>query len=216
MPRSAARFAFRLPFAHDRGVLTRRQKQLLDYLRRYLDAHGYAPTLAEIGRHLRLGSVATVHKHLRNLERRGLIRRLPHRSRALELVAETRAVAVPLLGEVAAGAPIEPVEVRETVALPEALLGRGETFALRVRGDSMVGDGILDGDLIVVEARPDAPDGATVVALVDGEATVKRLYRERGGRVRLVPANERLAPIVAAADRVQVRGVVIGLLRRYR
>src|SRR5579875_3299948 len=195
MPWSAAGFAFRLPFAHDCGVLTRRQKQLLDYLRRYIDARGYAPTLAEIGRHLRLGSVATVHKHLRNLERRGVVRRLPHRSRALELVAETRAVAV--------GAPIEPVEVRETVALPEELLGRGETFALRVRGDSMVGDGILDGDLIVVEARPDAPDGATVVALVDGEATVKRLYRERGGRVRLMPANERLAPLVAAADRVQ-------------
>jgi len=197
-------------------VLTRRQKQLLDYLRRYINGRGYAPTLAEIGRHLRLGSLATVHKHLRNLEREGLVRRLPHRSRALELVPGARAVTVPLLGEVAAGAPVEPVEVRETVALPEELLGRGETFALRVRGDSMIGDGILDGDLVVVEARADAPDGATVVALVGGEATVKRLYRERGGRVRLVPANERLAPIVAAAEDVVVRGVVVGLLRRYR
>ena len=192
-------------------MLTKRQKELLDFLRAYIAEHGYAPTLDEIGRHFALGSLATVHKHLTNLEP-------PDATLPLELTevpAAGAAVAVPLLGRVAAGAPIEAVEVPETVTLPEELLGRGETFALRVRGDSMIGEGILDGDLIVVESRPDAENGATVVALVRGEATVKKLYRERG-RVRLVPANEKLAPIVARPADVEIRGVVIAVLRRYR
>ena len=198
-------------------MVTKRQKEFLDYLSVYIEAHGYAPTLQEIGRHFALASLATVHKHLRHLEEKGLVRRLSHRSRALELTTRpaVRAVAVRLLGEVAAGAPIEPIEGPETVALPEELLGRGETFVLRVRGDSMVEDGILDGDLIVVEARPNAENGATVVALVRGEATVKKLYRERG-RVRLVPANARLRPMVVRDDDVQVRGRVVAVVRRYR
>jgi repressor LexA len=199
------------------ATVTKRQRQLLDYLGDYIGAHGYAPTLDEIGRHFALGSLATVHKHLTNLERKGLVRRLANRSRALELVPAAsagRAVAVPLLGRVAAGRPMESPEVPETVALPEELLGH-ETFALRVRGDSMVEEGILDGDLIVVDARRHAADGATVVALVRGEATVKKLYRERG-RVRLQPANGRMAPIRARAEDVEIRGVVIALLRRYR
>jgi len=199
-------------------MITRRQKELLEYLREYIDHHGYAPTLEEIGRHFSLSSLATVHKHLQNLERKGRIRRLANHSRALELVPDGgagRAVPVPLLGCVAAGTPIEPVETSETVALPEDLLGRGETFALRVRGNSMVGDGILDGDLVIVEARPEAENGATVVALVRGEATLKKLYRERN-RVRLVPANDSVQPIVARAGDVEIRGVVVAVLRRYR
>jgi repressor LexA len=124
-------------------------------------------------------------------------------------------VSVPLLGTVAAGTPIEPVEQAEATMVPEELLGRGETFALRVRGDSMVGDGILDGDLVIVESRSDAPTGATVVALVRGEATVKRLRHERG-RIRLEPANDRVPPIVADPDEVEIRGVVVAVLRRYR
>jgi repressor LexA len=199
-------------------MLTKRQKQLVDYLKGYIGDHGYAPTLEEIGEHFGLASLATVHKHLLNLERKGYIRRLAHRSRALELTVDRRrprATAVPLLGLVAAGTPIEPVEAPETLALPEELLGRGETFALRVQGDSMIGEGILDGDVIVVEARPEAENGATVVALVRGEATVKKLYRERT-RVRLEPANERLAAIVARPEEVEVRGVVVAVLRRYR
>jgi repressor LexA len=199
-------------------TVTKRQKELLDYLRRHIRDRGYAPTLGEIGRHFGLASVATVHKHLRNLEAKRLVVRDAGRSRALALVPASdtaRAVAVPLLGRVAAGTPIEPVELPETVALPEDLLGRGETFALRVQGDSMVDEGILDGDLIVVEARRQARDGATVVALVRGEATVKKLYRQRG-RVRLQPANDRLKPIVAREDEVEIRGVVIAVVRRYR
>jgi repressor LexA len=198
-------------------VVTRRQRQVLDYVQGYLRRHGYSPSLEEIGRHLGVTSLATVHKHLTRLEGRGAIRRRAHQSRSVEVVpSETGGAApVPLLGRVAAGRPIEPVEVAETVSLPEDLLGRGETFALRVVGDSMIGDGILDGDVVIVETRPDAPNGSTVVALVGGDATVKRFYRRRG-RIDLVPANERVEPIVARPEDVQIRGVVIGLLRRYR
>ena len=199
-------------------MVTRRQRQVLDYVQGYLRRHGYSPSLEEIGRHLGVTSLATVHKHLTRLEDRGAIRRRAHQSRSLEVVGsrEQGGVApVPLVGRVAAGRPIEPVEVAETVSLPEDLLGRGETFALKVVGDSMIGDGILDGDVVIVETRSDAPNGSTVVALVGGDATVKRFYRRRG-RIHLVPANERVEPIVARPEEVQVRGVVIGLLRRYR
>ncbi len=209
-------FVFSLPMKGE--VVTRRQKQVLDYLRGYMREHGYGPSLEEIGRHLGVTSLATVHKHLTRLEGRGAIRRRARQSRSAEVIdrtADGRAINVPLLGRVAAGNPIEPVEVSETILLPEDLLGRGETFALRVIGDSMIGDGILEGDVIVVESRADAPNGATVVALVRGEATVKRLSRRRG-RVHLVPANERVEPIVAREDEVEIRGVVVGLVRRYR
>ena len=209
---------FRRNFAYSARVLTRRQKQVLDFVAAQIERHGVAPTLHEIGRHLKVSSVATVHKHVRSLEEKGAIRRLTHRSRALALVPDPDVAAgarIPLLGTVAAGTPIEPIEVADTIAVPEELLGRGETFALRVRGDSMIDDGIRDGDVIVVEARREARDGATVVALVRGEATVKKLHRRRG-QVHLVPANERMAPIVARADEVEIRGVVVGLVRRYR
>ena len=209
---------FRLFFAYEGRVVTRRQKQVLDFVQTYLRRHGYAPSLEEIGRHLGMASLATVHKHLTRLESRGVIRRRAHQSRSVEVLDRPESggtTSVPLLGRVAAGRPIEPVETAESVALPEDLLGKGETFALRVVGDSMIGDGILDGDVVVVESRPDAPNGATVVAVVRGEATVKRFYRRRG-RIHLIPANERVEPIVASDDDVQVRGVVIGLLRRYR
>jgi repressor LexA len=200
-------------------MLTKRQKELLDYLAQYIEQNGYAPTLEEIGRNFALGSLATVHKHLQNLERKGHIRRLPNRSRALEVTPRdgTRStVQVPLLGRVAAGIPLEPVEVPESVALPEELLGRGDTFALRVQGDSMKDDGILDGDVVVIESRATVENGATVVALVRGEATLKRFFRAERGKVRLMPANERIAPILAAAEDVEVRGEVVALLRRYR
>ncbi len=209
---------FRPIFAYGRRVLTRRQKEVLDFVSRHIDRHGIAPTLHEIGRHLKLASVATVHKHLRRLEEKGAVRRLTHQSRALAVVPAPEKAAgarIPLLGTVAAGAPIEPIEVPGTITVPEELLGRGETFALRVRGDSMIDDGIHDGDVVIVEARRDATNGATVVALVGGEATVKRFYRRRG-RIHLEPANARMEPIVARAEDVEIRGVVVALLRRYR
>jgi len=199
-------------------VLTRRQKEVLDFVSRHIERHGVAPTLQEIGRQLKLSSVATVHKHLRKLEEKGAVRRLTHQSRALAVVPAPEVAGgarIPLLGTVAAGTPIEPIETPGTITVPEELLGRGETFALRVRGDSMIDDGIHDGDVVIVESRRDAPNGATVVALVGGEATVKRFYRRRG-RIHLVPANERLEPIIAKEDDVELRGVVVALLRRYR
>jgi len=199
-------------------VLTRRQKQLLDFIRSHIKRRGYAPTLAEMGGHMGLGSVATVHKHLRQLEEKRLIRRLPNRSRALELLdpdAPGGLVRVPLLGRVAAGTPIEALEVDESIVIPDEMIRGGETFALRVQGDSMIDDGIHDGDVVVVERRSTADDGATVVAVVDGAATIKRLHRKRG-RVHLMPANPAVAPLVLAPDDVEVRGVVVALLRRFR
>jgi repressor LexA len=199
-------------------VLTRRQKELLDFIRRYIKRHGYAPSLAEMRTHLRLSSLATVHKHLRLLEEKGAIRRLPGRSRALEIcnvVSGEQGTRVPLLGRVAAGTPIEPIEVDESLTIPDEMLGRGETFALRVQGDSMIGDGIHDGDVVLVERQATADDGQTVVALLDGEATIKRFYRRRG-RVHLEPANPSLSAVVVSPDHVEIRGVVVALLRRYR
>ena len=200
------------------AMLTKRQKELVDYLDAYIVKHGYAPTLEEIGRHFGLSSLATIHKHLTNLERKGLIRRKWNRSRALEVVPRERrtaALELPLLGRVAAGEPIEALEQPDTIAVPEELVGGGETFVLRVRGNSMVKEGILDGDYIVVESRAQADNGDTVVALVQGDATVKRFYREKAGMIRLQPANDQMEPILARAADVEIRGVVVAVMRKY-
>jgi repressor LexA len=200
------------------AMLTKRQKELVDYLDGYIIKQGYAPTLEEIGHHFGLSSLATIHKHLTNLEKKGLIRRKWNRSRALEVVPRERRVSaleLPLLGRVAAGAPIEALEHPETIAVPEELVGRGETFVLRVRGNSMIKEGILDGDYIVVESRAQADNGDTVVALVQGDATVKRFYREKAGMVRLQPANDQMEPILARAADVEIRGVVVAVMRKY-
>lgn len=199
-------------------MLTKRQKEMFDYLDGYIAEHGYAPTLEEMRARFRLNSLATVHKHLTNLEEKGVIRRTWNHSRAIELVsrrAPAGAVEIPLLGRVAAGRPIEALEGTDTLAVPEAFIRRQNTFVLKVVGDSMVGDGILDGDFIVVEERSDATNGETVVAVVDGEATVKRFYREAAERIRLQPANEAMAPLVVRDRDCQVRGVVVAVLRKY-
>jgi repressor LexA len=198
--------------------LTKRQKELFDFLDGYLATHGYAPTLEEIGVRFNLSSLATVHKHLTNLEQKGLIRRTWNHSRAIELVPaakSTGAVELPLLGRVAAGRPIEALESADAVTVPEEFIRRRNTFVLRVVGSSMVGDGILDGDYIVVEERPTAENGETVVATIDGAATVKRFYREKAGKIRLQPANDAMQPIVARERDVDVRGVVVAVLRKY-
>jgi len=199
-------------------ILTKRQKELYDYLDAYIARQGYAPTLEEIGAHFKLSSLATVHKHLSNLEQKGLIRRRWNFSRAIELVPRQRptsAVELPMLGYVAAGRPIESVEVSDHFTVPEEFVRRQNTFVLRVRGDSMVDEGILDGDFIVVEERDGAENGETVVALVNGEATVKRFFRDRGDKVRLVPANATMAPLVCKEKDVTVRGVVVAVMRKY-
>lgn len=199
--------------------LTKRQREIYDYLKSFLDKHGYAPSLEEIAAHFDLSSVATVHEHITNLEAKGVLRRDPNRSRAVELTRPGLATAVelPLLGRVAAGEPLEAIVDEETIAVPEEMLGRDETFALRVSGDSMVDEHIADGDYVIVERRETARDGERVIALIDGEsATLKTFYREPDGRVRLQPANERHRPQVYEAGRVRVQGVAIGVLRKYR
>ncbi len=198
--------------------LTRRQREILDYLKEFIDERGYAPSLEEIGSRFGLSSLATVHKHLMNLQEKGFIRRAWNRSRSVELVqtrAGGRAVDLPLLGYVAAGEPIEAVVSAETVTVPEDLVGARETYALRVRGSSMIDEQIRDGDLVVVEDRQVARNGKMVVALLDGsDVTLKTFYREKN-RIRLQPANEALAPIIAKPEAVRVQGVVIGVIRRY-
>jgi repressor LexA len=199
--------------------LTRRQKEILDYLGRHIERKGYAPTIEEIGDHFGLSSLATVHKHLSNLQEKGLIKRAWNRSRALELVpteVAVRAVELPLLGRVAAGTPIEAVSSTETIFVPEDMVGRKSTYVLQVKGDSMIEEQIRDGDYVIVEDRTTARDGEMVIALLDGEnVTLKKMYREGGGKIRLQPANSRMKPIFVDQDDVRVQGVVIGVLRKY-
>lgn len=199
-------------------VLTKRQKQILDYITRFLDEKGYAPSLMEIGEHFGLRSPATVHKHVDNLRRKGLVRKTWNANRSLELTPAAmgiRAIRLPLAGRVAAGRPIEAVEQHEVVAVPEDMVGAGETFVLQVRGDSMIDEQIRDGDLVVVERRPHVRNGEVVVALIDGqEATLKRFYRD-GNRVTLQPANPEMTPLTVPASRVRIQGVVVGLMRKY-
>jgi len=199
-------------------ALTRRQREIYDFIRSFVAEHGYSPSLEEIGAHFELSSVATVHKHVQHLVEKRLLRKAWNRSRSIEPVepADAALVSLPLLGTVAAGAPIEAVELPETIDVPRDLVARrNDSFVLRVSGDSMIEEQIRDGDFVVVESRPDARDGETVVALVRGsDATLKKLFRD-GASVRLQPANAALAPIVVPAEDVEVRGVVRGLIRRY-
>jgi repressor LexA len=200
-------------------VLTHRQREVYDFICRYREAHGCAPTIAEIKAHLGLRSPASVHQLISALEREALIRRIPNASRGIEIVKQAdseQTCEIPLLGAVAAGHPIEAILSQEVVAIPPDLLGRGRTFALRVRGDSMIDEHIRDGDFVIVESRQTAENGQTVVALIDGtDATVKRFYRERNA-IRLEAANPRYKPIIIKPpDRLDIQGAVIGVIRRY-
>jgi repressor LexA len=200
-------------------ALTRRQREVYDFVRRFVDEKGYSPSLEEIGAAFGLSSVATVHKHVEHLVEKGLLRKGWNRSRSLEPApppGPAPVVVLPLAGVVAAGAPIEAIENEDAIAVPSELVPpRAESFVLRVRGDSMIDEQIRDGDYVVVERRAEARDGETVVALIRGEeATLKKLQR-RGSRVRLLPANSAMAPIEVPARDVRIQGVVRGLLRRY-
>jgi repressor LexA len=211
-------------FAEGGQMVTERQRGILDYLRGFIEEHGYPPTVREIGEAVGLRSPSTVHAHLAQLERAGLLRRDPTKPRALELTDRRREVEgapdvhrLPLVGEIAAGGPLLAEQnIEEYVGVPEPLSRGGEEFLLRVRGDSMVGAGILDGDYVVVQRRQDARNGEIVAALAGDdesadEATVKRFFRE-AGRVRLQPENDALEPIYA--DHVQILGKVIGVFRQ--
>jgi repressor LexA len=205
-------------------MLTGRQQEIWKFLTDYVDAHGYPPTVREIGEAVGLASPSTVHAHLANLERAGLIKRDPTKPRALELRRDPRPEParvtdvhrLPLVGDVAAGGPLLAEDnVEDYVAVPEPLAGGGEEFLLRVKGDSMINAGILEGDLLVVRREQTARDGDIVVALAgddetSDEATVKRFFRD-GRRVRLQPENDELEPIFA--DHVQILGKVTGVFR---
>lgn len=199
--------------------LTKRQKEILDFIRTFIEREGYSPSMEEIAGHFGFASMNAVFKHLAALEARGYLRRDANRARSIELPKEGDSVgrSLPLLGFVAAGKPIEAIEVPETLSVPEEFLPpRKECYVLRVQGDSMIEDHIEDGDFVVVESRQEASDGEMVVALVDGESvTLKRLYRE-GARVRLQPANPEMPPIVLEGSKVRIQGVVVAVLRRYR
>jgi repressor LexA len=198
--------------------LTKRQREILDYLNEFIQQHGYAPSLEEIGKRFSLSSLATVHKHLTNLQDKGFIKRAWNRSRSVEVVPTRlggRAVELPLLGYVAAGAPIEAVASAETISVPEEMVGRRDTYVLRVRGSSMIDEQIRDGDFVVVEDRKTAENGEMVIALLAGsDVTLKKFYRQNGS-IRLQPANPVMNPIVVPADQVQIQGVVVGVLRKY-
>ncbi|MFP5245645.1 MAG: transcriptional repressor LexA [Thermoanaerobaculia bacterium] len=206
--------------------LTERQRDILNFIRDFQKERGIAPTHREICDHFGFSSYGTVYKHLSLLEKKGLIRRDWNQKRGVELVdqpekeaakpRETTAAAreLPLFGYIAAGRPLEVDISDEMIAVPEHLTTRGENYVLKVRGDSMVDDGIMDGDLVIIARREQADNGEMVVANVNGEVTLKRLYRE-GERVRLQPANSLMSPIYAAARDVAVQGVVVGLMRRF-
>jgi repressor LexA len=206
-------------------MLTTRQQEIWQFLAEYVDAHGYPPTVREIGDAVGLASPSTVHAHLANLERAGLLRRDPTKPRALELVGRQReespsrgasAPTLPLVGRIAAGGPLLAEEaVEEEIAVPEPL-GRNADFLLRVKGDSMIEAGILDGDIVVVSKQRDARPGEIVVALVGDdesadEATVKTFHRERDGRIRLQPENSALEPLFP--EHVEILGRVTGVFR---
>jgi repressor LexA len=201
--------------------LTKRQKEILDHIGTYIEDRGYAPSFEEIADHFGYSSLATVHEHLSNLERKGYIRKSYNESRSIELVGHaaegSAGTELPLLGTVAAGLPIEAVQDTETLTVPPDMVRRNKrNYVLRVEGNSMIDESIRDGDYIVVSAQENAEDGQMVVALVRGEAaTVKKLYREGRNRIRLQPANPTMEPIIEDARDVQIQGVVVGVIRKY-
>ena len=198
--------------------LTKRQREILNYLADFIQQHGYAPSLEEIGQRFGLSSLATVHKHLTNLEGKGFIRRSWNKSRSVEIIptkhgAQSREL--DLMGYVAAGEPIEAVATLESIAVPEMLIGNNRAYVLRVRGDSMIDEQIRDGDYVVVEDRKTAENGEMVIALLNNaEVTLKTLFRENDS-VRLQPANRKMEPIVIREVDLRIQGVVVGIMRRY-
>ena len=200
--------------------MTEKQRDVLEYIRRTIAATGVAPTLQEIATHFGFRSTASAQKHVGLLERKGFLRREKHQKRGLVL-AESEppqtpsSLELPLFGVVAAGSPIESFPGDETISVPPDFVGSGSDYVLRVRGESMIDEGIHDGDLVVVRSTTEASDGDMVIALVADEVTLKRIYREAGGLVRLQPSNTQLSALVVPSSDVTVQGTVVGLLRKY-
>jgi len=207
-------------------ALTRRQKEVMDFLSSFIEQHGYSPSYEEIAQGLNLASLATVHKHIQALETKQYLRRSYNHSRSLEIAeryfAEERArrpqpanASIPLLGRIAAGAPVEAIPNPEALQFSD-FVANENTFALQVRGDSMIDDHICSGDYVLVEKADSVRNGEIVVALVDGsDATLKRYYSEADGRIRLQPANSAMAPIFVNRDALQIQGRVLAVMRKY-
>ncbi|MDH3734290.1 MAG: transcriptional repressor LexA [Gemmatimonadota bacterium] len=201
-------------------ALTKRQREMLDFIEGFVRFRGYSPSFEEIAENFGYRSLATVHEHLSNLQSKGYITKNYNESRSIDLVEaeiSVAAVELPLKGTVAAGQPIEAIEDRETLGVPEDMIAgsTSEHYVLRVRGSSMIDEQIRDGDYVIVQSREIAHNGEMVIALIDGEnATMKKFYREEG-RIRLQPANQALDPMYFDADRITIQGVVIGVIRRY-
>jgi len=205
-------------------ALTRRQKQVLDFIGDFVRDNGYSPSYEEIAAGMGLASLATVHKHISALESKGYLRRAFNQSRSLELAPKylqeqqdlrEASYEVPLAGRIAAGAPVEAYEGDETLSFSD-FAGDHDTYALEVRGDSMIDDHIMSGDFVLIERTESVRDGDVVVALVDGsETTLKRFYKEPKGQVRLQPANAAMEPILVAAERLQIQGKLLAVLRKY-
>lgn len=198
-------------------AITRRQKEVLDFIRTFVERCGYSPSFEEIAHGLNLSSLATVHKHISNLERKGLLQRAHNRSRSIDVLPERKKSSIqeiPMLGRIAAGRPVEGIETRETLSLND-IVDNKAVFALEVRGESMRDDHIMHGDYVLVEKTQTARQGEIVVALVDGsETTLKRFYQE-GPVVRLQPANAEMEPIYVPASRVAIQGRVLAIVRKY-
>ena len=200
--------------------LTKVQKEIFDYIENFIRTRGYAPSMEEIARHFRYTSLATVHKHLTHLQQKKLIRRKRNSSRSIELIpveSDQQGWEVPLLGFVAAGRPIEAIQMNEVISVPPDMVARrGKTYVPQVRGDSMIDEQIRDGDYVIVEDRQTAENGEVVIALIDkDETTLKKFYREKNGIIRLQPANRTMKALSIPAERVKIQGIVIGILRKY-
>lgn len=207
-------------------ALTPRQKELLDFLVGFIETNGYSPSYEEIAQSLKLASLATVHKHISSLEKKNYINRSHNQSRSVEISAKYlteyrrekvhRPPEVPLLGRIAAGSPVEAIQGSERLNFAD-FAANGNTYALEVRGESMIDDHICSGDYVLVERVSEVRDGEIVVALVDGsDATLKRFYREPDDQVRLQPANSAMKPILVRKDAVEIQGRVLAVLRKFR
>lgn len=202
--------------------LTKRQKEILDFVTQYIEVHGYAPSYREIAESFKMGSVATVAEHIENLVQKGLLQKGDNEARSLQLVKEDEfnedhAVGLPILGLIAAGQPIETMEGhQETLEVPPFMVGRRHSYVLQVKGDSMIEDGILNGDYVVIQEKEVPSNGEVVVALVNGsEATLKRYYKEKD-HIRLQPANSAMEPImIKPGTPIDIQGTVIGVIRKY-
>jgi repressor LexA len=197
--------------------LTKQQTRVYSYLETYLRRKGRPPSYQEIQDYFGFRSLNSVAKHLKQLERKGYLESpWGNQKRAFRLLPlRTTAASIPFLGRVAAGAPIEAVDIPDAMEVPESLLAGGNNFALQVQGESMIDEGIRDGDVLIIRKQDHADNGQTVVAQIEGEVTIKKFY-QRDGRVELRPANEELKPLVVPAEKVEIIGVIVGLVRHYK